>query len=235
MTGPERFITVGGDGDRADALAFLARVSALDDAAVIRVAQRPDGLIGLWSNTGFDVLATRAVFGRMAPQDLVCDAAMLRSALSATDPGGVVDPGMPFDSAWRGALPLLTGFQQVDDVPARAVVGLARDGARLAREEGSAHGPATGVLDQEVLEVTSDDGRLRAGVIMRSLFALTAMGFIRDRDGHAITADAGADTIDADEPVRIRMSAAWIRIDARFGTVYQRRHRDLSVSVLPSS
>ena len=102
----------------------------------------------------------------------------------------------------------------------------------MAREEGSGHGPATGLLDQDVLEVTSEEGALRAAVSMRSVFALTGMGFIRDADGRAVTETSDTRAIAADEPVRIRMSAAWIRIDARFGSVYQRRHRDLAVTVL---
>ncbi|WHU45064.1 hypothetical protein QNM97_13475 [Gordonia sp. L191] len=228
----ERHLTLQRADDLSDALAFLGRAHKLDDAAVVRLAVRGDGLIGLWSHTGFDVLVTRAVFGRMAPKDLVADVTSLRAALSGATPGTPIDPGMPFDSAWRGALPLLTGFRHVDDVPARTVVGLVRDGARVAREEGSAHGPATGVLDQDVLEVTSTDGGLRAAVSLRALFALTGMGFVRDAQGRAITEDSDVEAIDADEPIRIRMSAAWIRIDARFGAVYLRRHRDLGVTVL---
>jgi hypothetical protein len=228
---PERFLALDRAEDKADAVAFLARASRLDESAVTRLSVRPDGLIGLWSHTGFEVLVTRAVFGRMAPRDLVCDASTLRQALAAAEPGAAVDPGMPFDSAWRGALPLQTGYRHVDDVPARAVVELARDGARVAREEGSAHGPATGLLDQPVLEVASADGNLTAAVSMRSLFALTAMGFVRDADGRAITESSDVEAVDPAEPIRIRMSAAWIRIDARYGAVYQRRHRDLDVTV----
>lgn len=234
MTG-ERYIALRGASDRADTLAWLTRAIRLDDAAVVRVSRRSDGMIGLWAHTGFEVLATRAVFGEMAPGDIVCDAAGLRSALAAQltdstpDP---VDPGMPLDSAWKGALPIRGGYQHLDDVPARTVVELSRDGARLARTEGSAHGPATGLLDQDVLDVASADGRLQASVTMRSLFALTAMGFIRDRDAREVTETSPIDAIDADEPVRVRLSAAWIRIDARYGAVYQRRHRDLDVSVL---
>ena len=227
----ERYVIVDRAEDQADAVAFLARAVRLDDMAVVRMSIRPDGLLGLWSHTGFDVLVTRAIFGRMAPKDLVCDASALRSALSATAPGAAVDPGMPFDSAWRGALPLQTGYHHVDDVPARTVVALAREGARVARDEGSAHGPATGLLDQEVLDVASAQGNLQAAITMRSLFALTAMGFIRDESGRAITESSEVEAIAEDEPIRIRMSAAWIRIDARYGAVYQRRHRDLDVMV----
>lgn len=227
----ERFIEFA-SSDRSNALAFLSHAVRLDDAAVVRVVARSDGLVALWAHTGFDVLATRSVTGRIAPTDIVCDASTLRATVESAGPGAAVDPGFSLDSAWRGALPAAVGFRHIDDVPARSVVELSREGARVAREEGSGHGPATGLLDQDVLEVTSEEGALRAAVSMRSVFALTGMGFIRDADGRAVTETSDTGAIAADEPVRIRMSAAWIRIDARFGSVYQRRHRDLAVTVL---
>ncbi|GAA1480359.1 hypothetical protein GCM10009624_07990 [Gordonia sinesedis] len=228
---PERFVEVAADGDRADAIAFLGRALRLDDAVVTRIVVRSDGLLALWARTGFDVLVTRSVFGRMRPDDLICDAATLRDGLAQSGAARPIDPGMPLDSAWRGALPIRSGYRHLDDVPARTVVELAREGARLARDEGSAHGPATGLLDQSVLDVSSADGALHASVSMRSLFALTAMGFVRDRDGHEITETSPLSAIDPDEPIRVRMSAAWLRLDARFGSVYQRRHRELDVTV----
>ncbi|WP_238419040.1 hypothetical protein [Gordonia sp. 'Campus'] len=227
----ERHVAVAAS-DLSNATAFLAHAVRLDDAAVVRVVARADGLIALWTHTGFEVLATRAVSGSVAPRDVVCDASALHAALGSGIPGEPVDPGFSLDSAWRGALPATVGFRHIDDVPARSVIALARDGARVARDEGSAHGPATGLLDQDVLEVSTDDGAFTAAVTMRSVFALTGMGFIRDANGRAVTETSDADAVAPDEPVRIRMSAAWIRVDARYGSVYQRRHRDLAVTVL---
>lgn len=229
---PERFVVAASPDDRGDALAFLSRAIRLDEAAVIRVVQRSDGLLALWAHTGFDVLVTRSIFGSVAPSDIVVDADTLRSRLSEGTAGVPVEPGMSLDSAWRGALPLRSGYRHLDDVPARTVVELTREGARLAREEGSNFGPATGLLDQGVLDVSSADGALNATVSLRSLFALTAMGFVRDADGHEVTETSPIDAIGATEPVRVRISAAWIRIDARYGSVYQRRHRDLDVTVI---
>ncbi len=225
MTDPERHITLTGADDRADAIAFLGRALRIDDAAVVRIAARPDGLIGLWVTTGFDVLAGRSVFGRQRPDDLVCDAAALRDSLTTAAPGEHIDPGFGMESAWRGSLPAAGGFAQLDDVPARTVVELSRGGAHLARNEGSAHGPATGLLDQDVLEVSGSGTEGRAAVSMRSLFALTAMGFVRDAEGREVTETSPIELIDPAEPVRIRLSGAWIRIDARFGSVFQRRER----------
>lgn len=226
---PERFIEIAGD-ERADAAAFLARALRQDDAAAVRLKQRSDGRLGLWVTTGFEVLATRSVIGSCRPADLVCDAASVRASL---DSGvALIDPGFALDSAWRGALPGTSGFAHVDDVPARTIVELSRRGAVLARTEGSGHGPATGLLDQAVLAVSTSEDAESVGVQLRSLFALTSMGFIRDRDNHEITDVSPVDAIAEREPVRVRASATWVRLDARFGSVYQRRTDQFSVMVL---
>lgn len=233
MMSGERSIRVTGADDLADATAFIARAVRADDAAVVRCHRRDDGRFSLWTHTGFDVLATRSVFGAITPADIVCDAGSLLTALQSADAGVAVDPGFSLDSAWRGALPAPEGYAHLDDVPARSVIALARDGAEVARTQGSAHGPATGLLDQDVLEVSGtgpDGSAATAAISMRSVFALTAMGFVRDTAGQEITETSPLNRIAADEPVRVRISRAWIRIDARYGSVYQRRVRDLSVT-----
>ena len=56
---------------------------------------------------------------------------------------------------------------------------------------------------------------------MRCVFALTAMGFLPQS---ANRTDAFApESVAADEVVRVRVVPAWLRIDARFGSVYRRR------------
>jgi len=122
------------------------------------------------------------------------------------------------DSAWRGVLPPEAGFVHLDDVPARVVLDLASRGVALAKEHSSAHGPPAALLDQEVVAVTSGDTTV--GVPMRCVFALTAMGFLPQSDA-AGELDPG--TVTADEIVRVRALPAWLRVDARFGSVYRRR------------
>ena len=134
------------------------------------------------------------------------------------DRSGFLDPGFPMDSAWRGALPPETGFVHLDDVPARVVLDLAQRGVALAKEHSSAHGPPASLLDQEVVAVSSGDASV--GIPMRCVFALTAMGFL-PQSGAAEQLDPG--TVAADEIVRVRALPAWLRIDARFGSVYRRR------------
>jgi len=183
----------------------------LDDAAVIRLRARAGGLVSAWVATGFDVLACRVVGGAVRPADLSVAADGLGRGLGAMDASGYVDPGFAMDSAWRGALPPESGFTHVDDVPARVMLDLAGRGARLAKEHSGSHGPPVSLLDQEVIRVSSAE--VEVGLPMRCVFALTAMGFLPQQ----------AEAIPAEEIVRVRVMPNWLRIDARFGSVYRRR------------
>lgn len=192
---------------RGDLLTFTERALRLDEAAVIRLRTRADGLVGAWVATGFDVLAVRVVPGRLAPPDVTCSADGLRQGLRASGADGAVDPGFPMDSAWRGALPPETGFAHLDDVPADALDALAREGVELARAHAGPQGPPASLLDQEVLTVSS--GATTVGVPMRCVLACAAMGFLG-------AAAAG-------EVVRIRATDTWLRVDAQYGSVFRRR------------
>jgi hypothetical protein len=84
------------------------------------------------------------------------------------------------------------------------------------------------LLDQEVVRVTgppTSDGPIAVGVPMRCVFALTAMGFLPQSPtaGRADDVNVDPSTVAADEIVRVRVLPAWLRIDARFGSVYRRR------------
>ncbi|BBZ40595.1 hypothetical protein [Mycobacterium conspicuum] len=194
---------------RADLATFVDNAIRLDDAAVIRLRARSAGLLTAWVATGFEVLASRVVAGKLRPDDLSVGANELARGLSAMDASGYVDPGFAMDSAWRGALPPESGFTHLDDVPAPVLLDLAQQGARLAKEHSSSHGPPVSLLDQEVIQVSSNE--VSVGLPMRCVFALTAMGFLPQSPE------------DADEIIRVRITPAWLRIDARFGSVYRRR------------
>jgi hypothetical protein len=197
---------------RADLAAFVERAVRLDAATVIRLRARSAGQFTAWTSTGLDVLASRVVAGTVRPDDLSVGADQLGRGLADLDmSSGYVDPGFPMDSAWRGALPPDSGFAHLDDVPARLLLDLAQRGSQLAKEHSSAQGPPVSLLDQEVIRVSA--GGDSVGVPMRCVFALTAMGFLPQ----------DADAIDSGEIVRVRILRTWLRIDARFGSVYRRR------------
>ncbi|MFV0493898.1 hypothetical protein [Mycobacterium sp.] len=211
---PERGLWLGPqrlDLHRADLTTFVEHALRLDDSAVIRIRAGSAGLVRVWAATGFDVLAGRVVAGRVRPGDLSVAADGLARGLAVADDSGYVDPGFAMDSAWRGGLPPESGFEHLDDVPARVIRELAQRGAQLVREHSGSHGPPASLLDQEIVEVRSGD--IAAGLPMRCVFALTAMGFL----------PSGREPIDDGECVRVRVSAGWLRLDARFGSVY--RHR----------
>ncbi|MGE2715018.1 hypothetical protein ACQI4L_13235 [Mycolicibacterium litorale] len=211
MTDAERGLWLADPAQRDDLAVFAERALRLDDAAVVRFRERTGGDVVAFVATGFDVLASRVVHGRVRPKDLCAGADALVAGLAGMDASGFVDTGFPMDSAWRGAVPPDTGFTHLDDVPARVMLDLASRGGALAREHGGAHGPPTSLLDQEVIAVSGGDERV--GVPMRCVFALTAMGFLPQSSA----------ALSADDIVRIRVSATWLRIDARFGSVLRRR------------
>jgi hypothetical protein len=196
---------------RTDLAAFAERAARLDAATVVRLRTRSASQFTAWAPTGLDVLASRVVAGMVRPDDLSVGADELARGLAAVDSTGYVNPGFPMDSAWRGVLPPDSGFAHLDDVPARLMLDLAQRGAELAKEHSSAQGPPVSLLDQEVIQVSSAEGSV--GVPMRCVFALTAMGFLPQ----------SAEAVAADEIVRVRVLPAWLRIDARFGSVYRRR------------
>ncbi len=208
----ERGLWLRDAAHRGDLATFVDHAMRLDDAAVIRLRARSAGLLTAWVATGFDVLASRVVVGRVRPDDLSVAADGLARGLSAVDDSGFVDPGFAMDSAWRGALPPESGFTHLEDLPAQVLLDLAQRGARLAKERGSSHGPPVSLLDQEVIRVSAAD--VSVGLPMRCVFALTAMGFLPQ---------SPAEGAEGGELVRVRISPSWLRIDARFGSVYRRR------------
>ncbi|BBZ29504.1 hypothetical protein MMAD_37990 [Mycolicibacterium madagascariense] len=218
MSTGERGLWLDDAAHREDLATFVERAMRLDDTGVIRLRARGERQVVAWLATGFDVLASRVVGGRITPADMSVGADALAAALPAMDRTGYVDPGFAMDSAWRGMLPPETGFTHLDDVPARVVLDLAQRGVALAKEYGSAHGPPASLLDQEVVAVSAGD--VSVGIPMRCVFALTAMGFLPQ----AKTVDQFApESVTPDEVVRVRVLPTWLRVDARFGTVYRRR------------
>ena len=212
----ERGIWLPDAADRADLLTFTERALRLDETAVVRLRTRSETALVAWAATGFDVLAGRVLTGQLRPRDLSCAADALSRALAAeVDESGYLDPGYGMDSAWRGGLPPDDGFVHLEDVPARVILDLAQRGSVLAREHGRT---PVSLLDQEVVSVRSGDQAV--GIPMRCVLALTAMGFLPQSTGGD---DLAPESVGADEIVRVRVQPSWLRLDARYGSVYRRR------------
>lgn len=217
----DRAVVIPEAGDRTNLAAFLGRAVRLDEAAVVRLRRRDAEHVTAWATTGFDVVSARVVRATMRPDDIVVAADGLLGAVTAAG-ADEIDPGFPMDSAWRGALPPDQGFVHVDDVPARVLVDLARQGTEVAADHGG-HGTPASLLDQEVLTVDGNGERI--GVRMRAVFALTAMGFVPGGDVEGAVVDPA-------EVVRVRATGTWLRLDARYGSVVARRGGDIPLSVV---
>lgn len=208
----QRVLHVSDPAERENLATFLTRAVRLDPAAVVRIRRRGEQYVSAWVATGFETLAVRTVVAELGVDDVTVDAELVLTGLGSGLP---IDLGYSMDSAWRGALPPPDGFAHIDDVPARTLVELAEQGARLAKEHGSSHGPPASLLDQTVLTVSGSGTQVQ--VPMRVVFALTAMDFIPHSGDKA-----DSQRIRPTEIVRVRASRTWLRIDARYGSVARR-------------
>ncbi|MGH8883525.1 MAG: hypothetical protein ACRD0P_40305, partial [Stackebrandtia sp.] len=134
--------------ERENLATFLTRAIRLDPAAVVRLHRRGESYVTAWAATSFEVLAARTVRGELDVDDVTVAGDATLAGLAAPGRDGQVEVGYSMDSAWRTALPPMTGFVQVDDIPARQLVELAERGARVAAEQGGGHGPPASLLEQ---------------------------------------------------------------------------------------
>lgn len=207
-------IRVPDPADRDDLRTLLRRVLRLDEAAVVRLTAAGEGRMRVWARTPFGALVVRILRGDCPGGDVVCGADHLLTELDTLPRGdaeGLIDPGMPLLSAWQGLLPPADGFQPVQDVPAQVFLDLTESGRTAARENAGPAGLPPSLLDQVALTVRSDTAS-PVGIDMRTVFSLVMCGFVPERAGRAPDG----------EPVRVSERGAWLRIDARYGTVYRR-------------
>lgn len=212
-----RALTVTDSAERADLAQFVGRVVRLDPTGVVRLRAREDGTVAVFATTGFDVVASRTVEGTLSPVDTTVNAADLLTALAVLrEP--TVDPGFAVDASWRSALPPVHGFRHVDDVPSTLLAELSAQGVELSREHAGPQGPPPSLLDSTVLTVRAGgvDAPDEVGVPLRCVFALSGMGFV---------GEGGTD------PVRVRVTDGWLRLDARYGSVLRRRHPQIPLLV----
>jgi hypothetical protein len=176
----------------------LARLRLADSAATVLVP------------LPFGVLVSRTVETdqRDEPLDLTVRGAELLAWLDDN-----AAPPVSRDMEWRGGRPPGAGWRRIETVPDTVLRPLVRSGALALKE---AAGPdalsgaqlrgdvADALLDSVVL--TATDGELTAALTLRTVSALTRMGFL-PKGGHA----------------HIDVAGRWIRLAAEYGTVYLER------------
>ena len=207
-------IRVPSPADRDDLRTLLRRLLRLDEAAVVRLTSGGDGRMRVWGRTPFGALVVRGLGGDCPGGDVVAGADHLLTELDVLPRGdseGLIDPGMPLASAWQGLLPPSDGFHLVEEVPAQVLLDLTQSGREAARENAGPAGLPPSLLDQVALTVRADTAQ-PVGVDMRTVFSVVMCGFVPEKAGRAPES----------EPVLVRERGAWLRLDARYGTVFRR-------------
>jgi hypothetical protein len=202
----------------ADAGAFLARLTRLDPAAVVRL--RSSGQrTALWARLPWNVLVTREVDGSDGELDATVTAGELLTVLAD---GGDALPARR-DEQWRWPLPP-AGGQAVETVAAADMARLATAAAGTLREvtAGGLGGRAVGqravrdaLLDHVALVVTPAGGR-PVDVPQRLIQAVSRMGFL---------GRAGVDGPDT----RVCVSGRWVGISAPYGVAWLQPVKELTV------
>lgn len=178
----------------------LARFRLAGDAATVLV------------RLPFGVLVSRTV--GTAPRAEAVDVAVRGAELVAWLDGDTAELPPARDAEWRTGLPPATGWRRLETIPDSVVRPLVRSGAQALADAAAREGVpgaqpraevADALLDSTVLTV-SDEAGASAEVTLRTLSAVTRMGFL-PRDGH----------------VFVDTSGRWVRVVAEYGTVYLER------------
>lgn len=219
--GGAALLTIPDSGQRDELAEFIARVVQLEPASLVRLGTDLERVVA-WATTPFEVLATRAVRGELAPADVTVSASELLAALAVVR-HSPVDPGSRADARWRAELPPGRGWRAVAGVRATDLAELAEAGLAeaRAREEmvpttpPTAHGsgpplPPTEVLDLAAYAFDTDlvGARRRVAIPLRCLFALSGLGLL-DHGGVV--------------RVEVTEDGGWLRLASDAGAVVRRR------------
>lgn len=214
----------------ADAGAFLARLTRLDPAALVRLRPpaSPAGLAAtaLWARLPWAVLVSRTVSGR-GPGDVTVSAAELLAELSR---GGSALP-VRRDQGWRWPLPPSAGrvVETMAAAELRRVAAAAAGTLRTATAQGVG-GRAVGervlrdaLLDHVAIVVSEQPAsaaRAAGGRIelpQRLVQAVARMGFL------------GSEGTDGEEEVHIRLAGRWVGLSAPYGIAWLQPASSLSI------
>lgn len=195
----------------ADLAPLVRRVVSLDRSSLVRL-RRYGGRVSAVVRLPFGVLAARTVALEESSAD-VEDVTVRSGELLAWLDGETDDPPQPRDTEWRSGLPPISGWKRIDTVPDRDVRPLVRSGALALQEAARREGVpgaqpraevADALLDSVVLTVA--DASLRVEVTLRTLSAVTRLGFLP-----------------AGSYIAVDVAARWVRVAAAYGSVYAER------------
>ncbi|MGW4465783.1 hypothetical protein [Micromonospora sp. NPDC004704] len=248
MTGPAEPAPVpaapvsGGHGltGVADAGAFLARLTRLDPAAVVRL--RPAGPAGrttLWARLPWAVLVGRTVAGA-GPGDVTVAADALLAELAR---GGTALPPRR-DADWKWPLPGSTG-QLVETMPGADVRRIAVAAAGTLRDAAD-HGVGGRAVGQRVLRDALLDhvavvvtGSTPAGpgerteVSQRLVQAVVRMGFLGSGEAagpeHEGPVESGRTGAGGPDLVQVRVTGRWTGLSAPYGAAWSLKASQLSI------
>jgi hypothetical protein len=236
-----------GPADAADAAVFLGRLTALDPAALVRLRDGGDRVTG-YARLPFGVLVSRTVAGAVEPADVTVGAAALLGVLDPTtrEAGEVALPARR-DVEWRVALPPLSGWQRLDEVPGSVVRSLVRAGAETLRALPAEAAASAGesLLDHEALTVSS--AKRTVAVPLRVLTALAKMGFLggwpsgpesgsSEAAGSRSSGPVSGGTGDppagpGTDLVVVSAAGGWVRLAAAYGSAYHHQQVGLGLSL----
>jgi hypothetical protein len=202
----------------ADAGAFLARLTRLDPAAVVRL-RATGARTALWAHLPWNVLVTREVDGCGELADATVPAAELLDVLTRGD------DALPArrDGQWRWPLPP-SGAEAVESIAGAEITRLAEAAAGTLRAvaAGGLAGRAVGqravrdaLLDHVALVVTPAAGR-RVEVSQRLVQAVSRMGFLGPAAGDA-------------PGTRVYVAGQWVGLSAPYGVAWLQQVKELTV------
>jgi hypothetical protein len=193
----------------AEAVPFLARLTRLDPAAVVRLRPAGPDTVDLWASLPWRVLATRRVPGPSIV-DTTVGAAELTRALTEGD--GRLPPAR--DADWRWPLPPGEGTA-VEVLPVAAVrrVGLAAaETLRAVRGRVGDRALRDALLDHVPIRVSTEghDVAVRQGLVQ----ALLRMGF---------------DGTEENREIVVRVAGSWVALSIEDAAVWQQNRPSLAI------
>jgi hypothetical protein len=195
----------------ADVGPFLARLTRLDPAALVRLRPAGPGAVVLWGRVPWGVLATRTVPGPAIADTTVAATELLTSI---THGDGRLPP--PRDRDWRWALPSGPG-RAVETLPAgelRRLGSAAAETLRAARGQVGERMLRDTLLEHVPIVVTGDGDEIeiRQGLVQ----ALLRMAFIGT---------------DGSTDVTVRIAGTWVGLAAEHGSVWLQNRPSLAISL----